>query len=776
MTRFLNWLNETPDRRILIALLTLCAMIYIPLTGNYGMWDPWETHYGEVARQMLERHDYISLWWPGSPQDRSEFWSKPVLTFWLIALSMKVAGIQWASSLPNEMVASWRVEWASRMPFVILGVVGVWSVWDLTRRLVGRRAGLLAAIILATSSQWAFISRQAMTDMAFVAPMTVALMLCGIALLAPGDEFERELERRPTSLGFSIPKSGAFYGLMVLIALTVVPPLIIISAQLQTMAKIGPYLIKFIGLVPMLPYWGLLILAIFWSIRAKNKRQLYLHSAFVLAGLATLAKGPAGLALPSLVVGFYLALAGRWKDIFTKLELISWPESGKPKWWQVLRAPGALYFVVSAFPWYHAMLVRHGMGFWNEFIGDNYVRRSAGRHGDRGAFEYYLQYVGYGMFPWSGIVTASGLWAFIKLRRPKDAKSALVLFALVWFLVEFTIMTAVATKFHHYILPALPALAVLAGIFLDDLMESPILGDVLLLVFVALPITFFCGHDLAAFPPRLLWMFNYDYVNAPGTGRPWPLTSLYGDRYEYGRQILILTGVVTLSLLTVIGAIELFRRKRATEEVIVPKPVSAGQLLLSAGGFAVALVLAIALGPSTPHGVAPVISRLAWLGPTVLAIPFVLLVFRACGQPIGALFHVMTILAVVWTGFLLNKILIELSPHWAQKHVIASYYANRKGPEEPLIAWQLYWRGENFYTRNEIYSSPTVTERTVFLGDHNAEKMQTYFTTHTGRRVFFVVERTRLESLRGLLPQKSRASLHVIDESNNKIYLAVADI
>src|SRR2546430_17627132 len=122
MKKFIDWATATSERRICLALLGLCMMIYIPLAGNYGMWDPWETHYGEVARQMLERNDFISLWWPGSPQDRTEFWSKPVLTFWLIALSMKVAGIQWASSLPNEMAASWPVEWASGIPFVFLAL------------------------------------------------------------------------------------------------------------------------------------------------------------------------------------------------------------------------------------------------------------------------------------------------------------------------------------------------------------------------------------------------------------------------------------------------------------------------------------------------------------------------------------------------------------------------------------------------------------------------------------------------------------------------------
>ena len=134
------------------------------------------------------------------------------------------------------------------------------------------------------------------------------------------------------------------------------------------------------------------------------------------------------------------------------------------------------------------------------------------------------------------------------------------------------------------------------------------------------------------------------------------------------------------------------------------------------------------------------------------------------------------IFGCVWTAWGLDRLLTDLSPHWSQKHVIASYYAKRSGPEEPLIAWQLYWRGENFYTKNEIYGSRDPAERTVFLGDHNAEKMQQWFRSHAGHRVFFIVERSRFESLRSLLPDAAKPTLKYLDESNNKIYLAVAQL
>lgn len=770
--RAFDWLTATTERRIACALFLLCAMIYIPLAGNYGMWDPWETHYGEVARQMLERNDFVSQWWPGSPQDRQEFWSKPVLTFWLMAIFMKGAGLEWgAHPDPGQIATSWRVEWAARLPFIILGVLACYYVYELVRRLAGRRAGALAALVLATSSQWAFITRQAMTDMAFVSPMTVALCLAGLALLLPEEERERELPRKSFTVGrwtLSYPADRSFYGFCALFILTTLPQLIVISVQLHLVFRLGSSNVRMAGVVPMIPYIAAFLVALWWCARATNKRQIYLFSAWVLCALASLAKGPAGVALPAIVLVFYLVLAGRWRDLIFKMEI--------PR--------GVVIFIATAFPWYHAMLIRHGMGFWNEFIGDNYVHRAGGRHGDRGTWEYYAVWTGYGMFPWSGIVALAGFFSFKKL-RDADSRKSLVAYALVWFAVEFTIMSLVNTKFHHYILPALPAAAILAGIFLDELLTKPTRLHALGMLLLAAPITFLCGRDLAAFPPRLLWMFNYDYVNMPGTGRPWPLPSLYGDRYEYGTQIMVFALAATLATIA-LGVVAMrFTKTHDEPEEPAPKAIPDDKLWMIAGGFVVLLIGAILCGPRAPRGTAPTIARTAWLLPVALALPiyglYAWVVRKPGPEPSDARARwwaawAMGLVAMVWTGFILQKVLIELSPHWSQKHVIASYYAKRGGPDEPLIAWQLYWRGENFYTRNSIYNATDPKEKTVFLGDHNAEKMQTYFKEHPGKRVFFVVERVRYEALKNLLPAAAKNTMQIVDDTNNKIYLATAQL
>src|SRR5215831_7670797 len=89
-TPFLARFSE-PQMSLLVILAGL--LLYIPLAGSYGLYDPWETHYSEVARQMMVRGDYISLWWPGAPIDADHFWSKPVLSFWIMSLSMRLFGL-----------------------------------------------------------------------------------------------------------------------------------------------------------------------------------------------------------------------------------------------------------------------------------------------------------------------------------------------------------------------------------------------------------------------------------------------------------------------------------------------------------------------------------------------------------------------------------------------------------------------------------------------------------------------------------------------------------
>ena len=81
-----------------LGVLLMAALVYLPLAGSFGLWDCWETHYGEVARYMHETGDLLSPWGGYKEQIGSEprtgewFFSKPILIMYGEILMMKLVG------------------------------------------------------------------------------------------------------------------------------------------------------------------------------------------------------------------------------------------------------------------------------------------------------------------------------------------------------------------------------------------------------------------------------------------------------------------------------------------------------------------------------------------------------------------------------------------------------------------------------------------------------------------------------------------------------------
>jgi hypothetical protein len=122
-----------------------------------------------------------------------------------------------------------------------------------------------------------------------------------------------------------------------------------------------------------------------------------------------------------------------------------------------------------------------------------------------------------------------------------------------------------------------------------------------------------------------------------------------------------------------------------------------------------------------------------------------------------------------------RRYMLRATPYWTQKGLIASYYKMRRSPSEKLLVWQMYWRGENFYTQNEIYEGPK-EERTVFLGDKNFENLKAWMEKHRGRRAFFLIEQSRYATLETAVPADAKKTLKIVDNSNMKFCLASADL
>ncbi len=147
MTRILR----SPSFQTALIALTL-ALCFL---GTRGIWDPDEGRYTNVALNMLHSGDWLN------PHRHHEVghWTKPPLTYWLIATSTAVFG-----SNP----------WAARLPAAASYLLCVWLVWRLGKRLAPD-SGPTAALIYATMLLPVGASQLIPTDYVLAACETLAL-------------------------------------------------------------------------------------------------------------------------------------------------------------------------------------------------------------------------------------------------------------------------------------------------------------------------------------------------------------------------------------------------------------------------------------------------------------------------------------------------------------------------------------------------------------------------------------------------------------------------
>jgi hypothetical protein len=103
----------------------------------------------------------------------------------------------------------------------------------------------------------------------------------------------------------------------------------------------------------------------------------------------------------------------------------------------------------------------------------------------------------------------------------------------------------------------------------------------------------------------------------------------------------------------------------------------------------------------------------------------------------------------------------RVSQHWTQRHLVETWYALRAG-DEPLIAYQMDWKGETFYSKNaEIQIKKNAADLRLAVG-------------RSGRE-FVLVQTDRLEGLKTALGRGADSRVTVVDRSNAKWLLVVVD-
>ncbi len=461
-------------RQWIVATAVAVVVIYIWSMGQCGLWDPWETHYGEVARNIVRRGDPLDLWWrPGvGPDGRKElsFASKHALPFWCEALSLKVFGI--GRGPADEMMQSPVIEIALRLPALLAGLSTIGFLGWAVGKLTNWRTGLLSAVVLATLPQFALVSRQAITDIFFIGPMCLAMGAWMLAWMQP----DRPLERRFSGWK-SLPSDPLYRVFLALLILAALVPLAVLHQHVLdgvTLARIakwqhkrGQPQVDDLATIArhLCIYWGIAAIVIARSLRWTRRSQVWMGVVYIAGGLSLMGKGMIGPGIIGALILADMLVSGRWRML-----------------WRCELPIGLLLFVLTCFPWHHSMSIYRGERWVNELLITNNIARFATGEQKQaiGDFTFYLRTLGLAAFPWVAIAPVA-LWEAMKFSRTRGAEPALGLhgleavrlFALLWFVVSFSLVTYSVTKYYHYLAPCLPPLAIVVGCWLSARVGSP---------------------------------------------------------------------------------------------------------------------------------------------------------------------------------------------------------------------------------------------------------------------------------------------------------------
>jgi len=205
--------------------------------------------------------------------------------------------------------------------------------------------------------------------------------------------------------------------------------------------------------ITMTTTWSL---AFFVMHELRHKRSL-LAGFYVFVGLSLLAKGLVGIVIPFGVVGLYYLLRRAWPSRAVWLSLF----------WGVLLA-----LAVSAI-WYGPVIARHGWTFIDEFfIQHHFARYLSNKYHHPQPIYFYPVIILMLALPWTPYL----ILALAKLRgwtwRGGDSLSIVRVFSLAWLLLPLVFFSFSGSKLPGYVLPVVPAVALLVSDRLTRALDS----------------------------------------------------------------------------------------------------------------------------------------------------------------------------------------------------------------------------------------------------------------------------------------------------------------
>jgi 4-amino-4-deoxy-L-arabinose transferase-like glycosyltransferase len=192
-----------------------------------------------------------------------------------------------------------------------------------------------------------------------------------------------------------------------------------------------------------------------WAWRESGK-HFYLALFYVCMALGMLAKGPVAPFLAAAVIVLFALGTRRFRIVVRTVWL-----------------PGILLFCAIALPWYVAVQMRNPQFFREFILQHNLARFSSDLYHHRQPFWYYLPVMAVAFVPWTVFVIAAFVdsvriwWAERKsVSADPDLELQFRVFACCWLVVPVAFFSISQSKLPGYILPAIPAGAVLLAEYL----------------------------------------------------------------------------------------------------------------------------------------------------------------------------------------------------------------------------------------------------------------------------------------------------------------------
>jgi 4-amino-4-deoxy-L-arabinose transferase-like glycosyltransferase len=196
MRALLRFLDHLPDSRHPRLWLTLlCLLLWLPGFAVVPPSDRDESRFAQASRQMVQSGDYVRI--RVGEEERNK---KPVGIHWLQAGSVHLA---------EALRLGGRDDiWPYRLPSLLGAWLAVLATFHWGRALVGRRAAMLAAGMLASCLVLVVETHIAKTDAALLATVAAIMGLFGRAYLAPQTFTARQAGAFWAILGVSILLKG----------------------------------------------------------------------------------------------------------------------------------------------------------------------------------------------------------------------------------------------------------------------------------------------------------------------------------------------------------------------------------------------------------------------------------------------------------------------------------------------------------------------------------------------------------------------------------------